>query len=49
VYQWSTLLLSNRTEVHWDEVLYNQFRVVPGQLLKDLGERFLPERTTKVH
>ena len=44
LYQWSTMLLSTRNEVHWDEVLYNQFRVVPGQLLQDIGEKFLPQR-----
>lgn len=48
IYQWSTMLLSTRNEVNWDEVLYNQLRVVPGQLVKDLGDRFLPERNTKV-
>ena len=46
IYQWSTMLLSTRNEVRWDEVVYNQFRVVPGQLLQDIGERFLPQRNS---
>jgi hypothetical protein len=46
VYQWSTFLLSPRNEVHWDEVVYNQFRVVPGQLLQDISERLLPQRNS---
>ncbi len=46
VYQWSTYLIPVRTQVYWDEVLYNQFRVVPGQLLQDLAKRFLPLRNT---
>ncbi len=44
MYQWSTYLMNVRGQVYWEEVLYNQFRVVPGQMLKDLAERFLPER-----
>jgi Dolichyl-phosphate-mannose-protein mannosyltransferase len=46
VYQWSTNLMAIRTQVYWDEVLYNQFRIVPGQLLQDLAKRFLPQRNT---
>ena len=40
VYQWQTHLLPRYGGVYWDELLYNQFRVVPGQALHDLGERF---------
>jgi hypothetical protein len=48
VYQWSTNLMPIRTRVYWDEVLYNQFRVVPGELLRDLEKRFLPHRNAGV-
>lgn len=44
VYQWSTNLMAIRTRVYWDEVLYNQLRVVPGEVLHDLRKRFLPRR-----
>jgi hypothetical protein len=39
VYQWQTHLLPRYGPVYWDELLYNQFRVVPGQALRDLGEK----------
>ncbi|MGD0956757.1 MAG: hypothetical protein ABR953_07980 [Candidatus Acidiferrales bacterium] len=37
VFQWSAGLLPNS---HFDEVLYNQFRVVPGELLHTLQSCF---------
>lgn len=40
IFQWTTHMVPTPGEVHWDEVLYNQFRVVPGQLLRDLGTGF---------
>jgi hypothetical protein len=40
IYQWRTHLLPWYTTVYWEEVLYNQFRVVPSQALHDLGEAF---------
>jgi hypothetical protein len=46
VYQWSTNLMPMHTQVYWDEILYNQFRVVPEQLMQDLAKRFLPQRNT---
>jgi len=36
VYQWGTGLLPNTGPISWEEVVYNQFRVVPGQLLGSL-------------
>jgi hypothetical protein len=39
LYQWKTHLMPWYTKVYWDEVLYNQFRVVPGQALHDLSEK----------
>ena len=48
VYQWSTNLMAIRTQVYWDEVLYNQFRVVPGEVLHDLARRLLPHRDAGV-
>ena len=40
VYQWSTYLLPTPGVVTWDEMLYNQVRVVPGQALRDLETKF---------
>jgi hypothetical protein len=40
IYQWKTQLLPWYTAVYWEEILYNQFRVVPRQALHDLNERF---------
>jgi hypothetical protein len=40
VYQWSTGLLPERGPVYWNEVVYNQFRVVPGQLARSVYVRF---------
>jgi hypothetical protein len=48
VYQWTTNLMAIRTQVYWDQVLYNQFRVVPRDLLHDLAERFLLHRNAGV-
>jgi hypothetical protein len=39
VYQWSTQLLQTRGAVYWDEVLYNQFRVVPKEIGSDLAAK----------
>jgi hypothetical protein len=43
VFQWSTGLLSDVSPVIWQEVLYNQFRVVPGDVLHALQRRFALE------
>lgn len=40
VYQWQTHLMPRYGPVYWPELVYNQFRVVPGQALRDLGQRF---------
>jgi hypothetical protein len=40
VYQWQTHLMPRYGAVDWEELVYNQFRVVPAQALHDLGERF---------
>ena len=40
VYQWQTHLMPRFGPVYWEELVYNQFRVVPSQVLHDLGERF---------
>ncbi len=40
VFQWSTGLLPSVGPVYWDEVLYNEFRVVPGEMLQALRARF---------
>lgn len=40
VYQWQTHLLPRYGPVYWPELVFNQFRVVPAQALRDLGERF---------
>ena len=42
VYQWQTHLLPWYGGVYWDELLYNQFRVVPGRALRDLSEKLCP-------
>lgn len=40
VFQYGTGLLSDVSPVVWQEVLYNQFRVVPGDMLHALHNRF---------
>jgi len=40
VYQWQTHLMPRYGAVDWQELVYNQFRVVPGQAFHDLKERF---------
>jgi len=40
VYQWQTHLMPRYGPVDWQELVYNQFRVVPVQALHDLRERF---------
>jgi hypothetical protein len=40
VYQWQTHLMPWFGPVYWEEVVFNQFRVVPGQSLHDFGDRF---------
>jgi len=40
VFQYGTGLLSDVSPVVWQEVLYNQFRVVPGDVLHVLHRRF---------
>jgi len=37
VYQWSNGLFPNVGPVYWREVVYNQIRVVPGDLLRNMG------------
>jgi hypothetical protein len=39
VYQFSTTLVPHITQVYWDEVLFNQFRVVPQQVLSDVSAK----------
>ena len=38
VYQWQTRLLPRYGDVYWQDIVFNQFRVVPRQALHDLGE-----------
>lgn len=40
VFQWGVGLMPDIGRVYWDEVLYNQFRVVPGEALHALRSRF---------
>jgi hypothetical protein len=40
VYQWETHLLPRYGPVYWPELVYNQFRVVPVQALRDFADRF---------
>jgi len=40
LYQWQTHLLPRFGSVYWEELVYNQFRVVPAQALRDLREKF---------
>jgi hypothetical protein len=39
-YQWQTQLMPRYGQVDWQELVYNQFRVVPAQALHDLSQRF---------
>jgi Dolichyl-phosphate-mannose-protein mannosyltransferase len=41
LYQWQTHMIAWYGGVYWEEVVYNQFRVVPGQALHDLGAKFV--------
>ena len=41
IYQWQTHLIPWYTTVYWEEVVYNQFRVVPWQAFHDLTEKIL--------
>jgi hypothetical protein len=36
IYQFKKHLMPWYTTVYWEEILYNQFRVVPGQVFHDL-------------
>jgi hypothetical protein len=40
LFQWSTGLMPDVGRVYWDEVLYNQFRIVPADALHALRSRF---------
>jgi hypothetical protein len=40
VFQWGTGLMPDVGRVYWDEILYNQFRVVPGEALHAMHSRF---------
>ena len=40
VFQWNAGLMPDIGRVYWDELLYNQFRVVPGEALHALHSRF---------
>lgn len=40
VFQWSLGLMPDEGPVYWQEVLYNEFRVVPGEAIRALGARF---------
>jgi hypothetical protein len=42
VYQWSVDMFPWRSQVYWDEVLYDQFHVVPQQAFRDLRAKFSP-------
>jgi len=39
VYQWSTNLFPQLGPVYWNEILYNQFRRVPEQILHDISTK----------
>jgi hypothetical protein len=39
IYQWSTHMVPTPGEVFWSEVVYNQFRVVPGRALHDVATK----------
>jgi Dolichyl-phosphate-mannose-protein mannosyltransferase len=47
LYQWSTGLLPINGPVSWQEIVYNQFRVVPGDLPHSLYSQLLGGRSTK--
>jgi hypothetical protein len=39
-FQWNVGLMPSLGRVYWDEILYNQFRIVPGEALHALRSRF---------
>lgn len=47
LYQWSTGLLPINGPVSWQEIVYNQFRVVPGNLPHSIYSQFLGDHLTK--
>lgn len=47
VYQWQTHLLPRYGDVDWQDIVFNQFRVVPRQALHDLGEMLHLVRPTQ--
>jgi hypothetical protein len=47
VYQWQTHLIPRYGLVDWQTIRFNQFRVVPVQALRDLGERFYLPRNLR--
>jgi hypothetical protein len=40
IYQWSEDLFPRQGPVYWNEIVYNQFGRVPGQVLHDLAAKF---------
>ena len=40
VFQWQLGLMPDAGRVYWDEMLYNEFRVVPGEALRAIQSRF---------
>jgi hypothetical protein len=46
VYQWQTRLMPRYGAVYWPELMYNQFRIVPGRALRDFRERFFLRANT---
>lgn len=47
IYQWSTHLVPTPGVVQWGDVLYNQFRAVPGDMLRDVSTAFLSPSRAK--
>lgn len=47
IYQWSTHMVPTPGVVQWTDVLYDQFRTVPGRILHDVAAKFEPHSQAK--
>jgi hypothetical protein len=49
IFQWGTHLISERGPISWEEMVYNQFRVVPGQLFGTVKQYMTNRREMMSH
>jgi hypothetical protein len=49
IFQWGMHLISERGRISWEEMVYNQFRVVPGQVFGSVREYMVNRRDLMNH